>query len=220
MRNPNVPESLEGWWILHRMFSFDRRGFAALPEEQRTAAADEAVELLDAFKSQDSDVGLAQIVSHKADLMLTHYARTFEGLAQVQNAFDQVQLTDHLMPRESFTSVLELGLYDATAKIHDELESSSLKPHSGAWNAAFDQKISQQAENPRNAERLWAKIPARRYVSFYPMDKKRGESVNWYALPYAERARMMVEHGKIGRTFHGLVTQVISGAIGHDDWEW
>ncbi|MBV8364290.1 MAG: heme-dependent peroxidase [Candidatus Eremiobacteraeota bacterium] len=220
MRNPNVPESLEGWWILHRMFSFDRRGFAALPEQQRTAAADEAVELLDAFKSQDSDVGLAQIVSHKADLMLTHYARTFEDLAQVQSAFDQVRLTDHLMPRESFTSVLELGLYDATAKIHDELESSNLKPHSGEWNAAFDQKLKQQAENPRNAERLWAKIPARRYVSFYPMDKKRGESVNWYALPYAERARMMVEHGKIGRTFHGLVTQVISGAIGHDDWEW
>ena len=24
MRHPNVPESLEGWWILHRLFSFDR----------------------------------------------------------------------------------------------------------------------------------------------------------------------------------------------------
>ena len=24
MRDPNVPESLEGWWILHRMFAFDR----------------------------------------------------------------------------------------------------------------------------------------------------------------------------------------------------
>ncbi len=220
MRNPNVPESLEGWWILHRMFSFDRRGFVALAEKKRARDCDEAVEQLDSLKSKDGDVGLAQIIGHKADLMVTHYARAFDGLAHAQSAFDRLALTDHLVPRESFTSVLELGLYDATAKIHDELQAADLKPHSAEWNAAFDQKLSQQASNSRNAERLWGKIPARRYVSFYPMDKKRGESINWYALPYAERARMMVEHGKIGRTFHGLVTQVISGAIGHDDWEW
>jgi chlorite dismutase len=30
----------------------------------------------------------------------------------------------------------------------------------------------------------------------------------------------MLDHGKIGRSFHGLVTQVISGSIGFDDWEW
>ncbi|MBV8689949.1 MAG: heme-dependent peroxidase [Candidatus Eremiobacteraeota bacterium] len=220
MRNPNVPESLEGWWILHRMFSFDRRGFAALSRKKRARFSDEALELLQAFKSEDVDVGLAQIVGHKADLMLTHYARGFDGLAHAQSAFDRLELTDYLVPRESFTSILELGLYDATAKIHDELRSADLKPHSAEWNAAFDDKLRQQATSARNAERLWAKIPARRYVSFYPMDKKRGESVNWYVLPYADRARMMVEHGKIGRTFHGLVTQVISGAIGHDDWEW
>ena len=52
------------------------------------------------------------------------------------------------------------------------------------------------------------------------MDKKRGESVNWYSLPFEERAALMLDHGKIGRSFHGLVTQVISGSIGFDDWEW
>jgi peroxiredoxin len=31
---------------------------------------------------------------------------------------------------------------------------------------------------------------------------------------------LMLDHGKIGRSFHGLVTQVISGSIGFDDWEW
>jgi chlorite dismutase len=30
----------------------------------------------------------------------------------------------------------------------------------------------------------------------------------------------MLDHGKIGRSFHGQVTQVISGSIGFDDWEW
>jgi chlorite dismutase len=52
------------------------------------------------------------------------------------------------------------------------------------------------------------------------MNKKRDAGDNWYATPYAARAQMMVEHGKIGRSFHGYVTQVISGSIGFDDWEW
>ncbi len=95
-----------------------------------------------------------------------------------------------------------------------------LTPHSARWNEAFDAAIAEQARSPRNAGRLWARIPQRRYVCFYPMNKKRGEAVNWYALPYAERARLMLDHGKIGRSFHGLVTQVISGSIGFDDWEW
>jgi len=202
------------------MFSFDRRGFTGLSSKKSVRCSNEAVELLGSLKGEDGDVGLAQIVGHKADLMITHYARAFDGLAHAQSAFDRLELTDYLVPRESFTSILELGLYDATAKIHDEMRASDLKPFSPEWNSAFDQKLTQQASNPRNSERLWAKIPPRRYVSFYPMDKKRGESDNWYSLPYAERARMMVEHGKIGRTYHGLVTQVISGAIGHDDWEW
>ena len=220
MRNPNVPESLEGWWILHRMFSFDRRGFAGLSRKRQTRLTDDLGEVLLALKSQEGDVALAQISGHKADLMVTHYAAAFEGLLEAQNALDRLEVCDFFVPRESFTSVLELGLYDATAKVHDELQAMNLKPNSAEWNAAFGTKLREQAEHPRNAERLRARIPPRRYVCFYPMDKKRGESANWYSMPYADRARLMVEHGKIGRTFHGLVTQVISGAIGYDDWEW
>jgi chlorite dismutase len=141
-------------------------------------------------------------------------------LAQAQTRVDRLSFTQLLLPRESFVSVLELGLYEASGKIHAELAERQLKPHSQEWNDAFDAKLREQERNPRNAGRLWAKIPQRRYVCFYPMDKKRGEGVNWYMLPYEERAKMMLDHGKIGRSFHGLVTQVISGAIGFDDWEW
>ena len=31
---------------------------------------------------------------------------------------------------------------------------------------------------------------------------------------------MMREHGQIGRNYAGSVTQIISGSIGFDDWEW
>jgi chlorite dismutase len=52
------------------------------------------------------------------------------------------------------------------------------------------------------------------------MDRKRGEQVNWYTVPFAERQRMMHEHGLIGRRYADVVKQIISGSIGMDDWEW
>jgi chlorite dismutase len=221
VRHPDVNETLEGWWILHRMFAFDRRRFADLPADEQTRIAREAVDALAPFaNSAESDVGVAQMLGHKADLMLTHYARAFEGLAHAQTAFDRCELAEYFEPRDSYVSVLELGLYDATAKIHATLKERGLKPYSDDWNAAFDELLQEQAQQPRNAGRLWARIPRRRYVCFYPMDKKREGADNWYMLPFEQRAALMHEHGKIGRLFHGLVTQVISGSVGYDDYEW
>lgn len=221
MRDSNVPESLEGWWILHRMFSFDRLDWDAIPASERASIAEEARSALSSLKdSNDSDVGLAQLLGHKADLMLTHYSRNYEDLVHAQTLFDKSRLAEYLTPAGSYVSVLELGLYDATGKIHANLAERGLKPFTDEWNAAFDELVKKEEHNPRNAGRLWAKVPQRRFVCFYPMDKKRGEGVNWYMLPFDERARLMVEHGKIGRTYHGVVTQVISGSIGFDAFEW
>jgi peroxiredoxin len=221
MRDPEVPESLDGWHILHRMFRFDRRRYDALGEpEQDEVAREFAAALAPLHEAEASDCALAQTLGHKSDLMLTHYGRSFDDLARVQTLVDKLAVADYLTPQSSYVSILELGLYDATAKIHAELRDRGLKVHAREWDDAFDALLAHQAQEPRNASRLTSKVPARRYVCFYPMDKKRGEAVNWYALPYAERARMMLEHGKIGRSFHGLVTQVISGSIGFDDWEW
>jgi chlorite dismutase len=52
------------------------------------------------------------------------------------------------------------------------------------------------------------------------MNKRRGEDRNWYMAAFEDRARMMREHGMIGRHYAGAVTQIISGSIGLDDWEW
>jgi len=221
MRNPLVPESLEGWHILHRMFHFKRRAFDGLPAGRRDEIVREAVAFLEPLAADpDGDVSLAQMLGHKCDLMLTHYGRTFDRLGEIQAAFDKLGLADFLTATTSYVSILELGLYEASARFHETLRERGLKPHAQEWNDAFDTLLAEEAAHPRSAARLWAKVPPRRYVCFYPMNKKRGETVNWYHLPYQERARMMLEHGKIGRSFHGLVTQVISGSIGFDDWEW
>jgi chlorite dismutase len=221
MRDPNVPESLEGWWILHRMFEFDRRTWDALPEKRRAKYASHATDLFEHLQSgNDGDAALAQIVGHKGDLMLTHYARTYEGLLYAQTLVDKLEAREYLAPLGSYVSVLELGMYDATGKIHAELQSRDLTPHSPEWIAAFDELIRKQAESQYVGPRLWAKIPPRRYVCFYPMNKKRDGADNWFMLPFNDRAKLMTEHGKVGRSYHGLVTQVISGSIGFDDYEW
>src|SRR5262249_40115121 len=70
------------------------------------------------------------------------------------------------------------------------------------------------------APRLWPEIPGSKYLCFYPMDRRRGESLNWYTEPFGERQRMMHEHGLVGRRYAGEGRQIITGSIGFDDWEW
>ncbi len=221
MRNPAVPESLDSWWILHRMFAFDRLAWDKLQQDERTGIIKEAIAAFEKLKNgAETDLGLAQMLGHKADLMLTHYSKNYEGLAHAQTVLDKLHLSEFLIATTSYVSILELGLYDATGKIHATLAEQGLAPHSDEWTKAFDEWLAGQEKVPHHAGRLWARIPQRRYVCFYPMNKKRGEEVNWYMLPFGERAKLMLDHGRIGRTFSGLVTQVISGSIGYDEFEW
>src|SRR6202008_920645 len=86
------------------------------------------------------------------------------------------------------------------------------------WNAAIEEVLERQRQ--AMAPRLWPEIPNAKYCCFYPMDRKGGESVNWYTEPMSERQRMMNDHGLVGRRYAGQVRQIISGSIGFDDWEW
>jgi chlorite dismutase len=70
--------------------------------------------------------------------------------------------------------------------------------------------------------RLYPKLPPEgmRAFCWYPMSKRRGETDNWFTLPFDDRRELMSGHGKTGRTFAGRVLQVITGSAGLDDWEW
>jgi chlorite dismutase len=109
-------------------------------------------------------------------------------------------------------------MYDMTAKIHRQLAEKGLLPDSDEYQQGFDDEMERQRQ--RVGGRLFTAIPKARYVCFYPMNKRRGEIHNWYSEPFARRAEMMLEHGKVGREYAGQVTQIISGSIGFDDWEW
>ena len=70
--------------------------------------------------------------------------------------------------------------------------------------------------------RLHPRLPpeGKRVVCFYPMSKRRDATGNWYALPYADRERLMYGHGSKAREFSGRVVQLVTGSTGLDDWEW
>jgi hydrogen peroxide-dependent heme synthase len=70
--------------------------------------------------------------------------------------------------------------------------------------------------------RLYPELPpdGKRAFCFYPMSKRRSDGHNWYALDFEARKELMTGHGRLGRTFHGRVVQLITGSVGLDDWEW
>jgi hydrogen peroxide-dependent heme synthase len=219
MHDPRVPETLEGWSLLHQMFRVRWPEWRALSEELRQKVAQEASDALAAMGGGEAGRTVpVTLLGHKGDLMLIHLRRSFEELQKAQLAVSRLGLSGFLEPTSSFVSVVELGMYEMTAQIHRRLGERGLKTGSEEFERAFDAEMEEQRK--RVSGRLWTEVPARRHVCFYPMNKRRGEHKNWYAETVEERARMMGDHGKIGRHYAGTMVQVISGAIGFDDWEW
>jgi len=158
------------------------------------------------------------MLGHKGDLMLVHFRRSFEELKQVELSLSALALWDHLEPATSYLSVVELGLYDSTVKEWGRMAEQGIVPHSEEWNREVGAILARQKE--AMASRLYPEIPDRKYICFYPMDRRRGEEKNWYQVPMNDRQRMMREHGMIGRRYADDVKQIITGSIGFDDWEW
>jgi chlorite dismutase len=157
-------------------------------------------------------------LGHKGDLVLIHFRESLEALNQVELDLAQTKLYDFLDLRHSYVSVVELGLYESSRKTWEAAAAKGLEPNSPEFQAEV--VASLERASAAMAPRLFPAVPEAKYLCFYPMDRKRGETVNWYTVPFAERQRMMHEHGLIGRRYGDVVKQIISGSIGMDDWEW
>jgi peroxiredoxin len=214
MHNPLVPETLDGWSVLHLLYRVRWSAVRALDAVELTRLADEARA---ALTTTDGQTAFVQVLGHKADLMFICFRRTFDALGETQLALSRTALFQYLEPTTSYVSVVELGMYEMTGKIHEQL-GAKFKPGSAEFEQAFDAEMEVQRQ--RVLGRIFLEVPKWRYVCFYPMNKRRGEAVNWYSESFERRALMMREHCMIGRHYSGKVTQVISGSIGFDDWEW
>jgi chlorite dismutase len=219
---PPVPLTLEGSSLLHQFFRFDWKAWRATPPGDRERIAAQAAETLCRLERANPDAlirsALFSELGHKGDLILIHFRDSFEALNQVELELAQSELYDYLELRHSYVSVVELGLYESSRKTYEAASAQGLEMYSPAWQAEIAATLERQSA--AMAPRLFPAVPETKYLCFYPMDRRRGEQVNWYTVPFAERQRMMHEHGLIGRRYADQVKQIISGSIGMDDWEW
>jgi chlorite dismutase len=216
---PPAPLTLEGWSILHQMFRLRWPAWKVLSTNARHDLTTEVAGLFKEWeRSEAGQSGLFSLLGHKGDLMVLHFRRSFDGLNDAELRLANARLAEFLEPTSSYLSVVELGLYESSVRLYASLTEKGLQPYTSAWDEAVAAEVARLKQTM--ASRLWPEIPQRRYLCFYPMDKKRGEDKNWYQVDITDRQKMMSEHGLIGRRYAGQVTQIISGSVGFDDWEW
>jgi len=216
---PPVPLTIEGYSVLHQMMRIRWTAWRQLSAAEKTALINEAAGVLARMETNsEGQSALFSLLGHKGDLMFVHFRRSFDELNQAELQLAQLALNDYLEPTTSYLSVIELGLYESTIKAYKDLKDRGVAPHSEEWKREIADVLARQKEAMH--PRLFPELPKHRYVSFYPMDRRRGEAKNWYTLPIEERARQMNEHGLVGRRYAGEVRQIITGSIGFDDWEW
>ncbi|MCU0229571.1 MAG: heme-dependent peroxidase [Bryobacterales bacterium] len=217
MAMPAVPYTLDGAATLHQMVRVHWNQWHALTDAARGEILQEASAVLGPMEGSGKSAAFS-LLGHRGDLMLLHFRDSFDELNEAEMRINSLRLRDFIDISHSYLSVVELGLYASTSKMHGELSGKGFAPYSDEWNAGVEETLERQRK--AMAPRLWPEVPPNRYCCFYPMDRKRGEEKNWYVLPLADRQRMMHEHGLIGRRYQGEVKQIISGSIGFDNWEW
>jgi peroxiredoxin len=214
-----APNTLEGWSVLHQVFRLRRGELGALGAERRERILRQAAGAISAIeRREDGESALFSILGHKGDLLALHFRRSFDELERAETDIAALELSAFFEQTGSYVSMVEIGLYEGTVALNARLAGEGLRPHSPEWKRAVEEELAAQRE--KMVTRLWPKIPTRRYLCFYPMNKRRAGADNWYQLPIDERRRLMHEHGMIGRRYAGQVTQIISGSVGFDDWEW
>lgn len=191
--------TLEGWYALHDFRTIDWTAWKAADDEERAGALEELHTFLKEWdlmeESKTGSTAVYSIVGQKADLVFMHLRESLEELNALETAFNKTTFAEYTTKAYSYVSVVELSNYLASG--------------------GGDPKA-----NPEVMARLQPILPKTNYICFYPMNKKRELSDNWYMLTMEQRREMMRSHGLIGRSYAGKVKQIITGSVGLDDWEW
>jgi chlorite dismutase len=211
------PATLEGWYALHQVFALDWTHLRTLDAPGRNTLASAARRLLeDLAPGRGWSAAFRVAAGDGADLLLVHFRPTLDEVAEVQTRVKASALGPYLRPVYDYLSVTEAGLYHATA-----VAAGEHAPGSAGFAEAIEAAQAAELASAHVRSRLYPEVPeGMRYLSFYPMTKRRTGAENWYTLDVAERSRLMKDHGMTGRKYAGRVFQVITGSVGFDEWEW
>ena len=212
MHDPRVPETLEGWSVLHQMFRIRWPEWRVRPEDlrQRLAARGGG-----GARRHAPGRGGHDGAGHAARPQGRPHAHPPAPLASRSSRRRSWRSPGSASRpsssrRRSFVSIVELGMYEMTAQIHRRLGERGLKTGSDGVRARLRRRDG-GAEKARLGPPLdgGARAPARLLLPDEQAARRAARTGT--RRPVEERARMMLEHGKIGRHYAGAVTQIISG---------
>src|ERR1700687_2191966 len=117
-----APNTLEGFSLLHQFFHVRRPEWNALAEHTRAEIIEKASRMFAAMeRREDGQSAIFSQLGHKGDLIAIHFRRGFDELNAAQLEVGRLALNEFLEPTTSYVSVVEIGLYEATVKLHAEL---------------------------------------------------------------------------------------------------
>jgi len=216
---PQAPQTLEGWFVLTEVYCIDWPSWHALDQDKRDKVITSAKAWQNVPPGDKQGRSAAySVLSQKGDVMFVHYRSSPDELNRVELALRQLPLFEFLKPTESFLSVVELELDELTAIVRRKLTHQGIIPGAEQYDEFFETEMAKQKQ--RLESRLFPAIPDTRYICFYPMTRRRGRRINWYTLTESERRELMRGMVRVSHAFHEQVTQIVSGAVGLDDWEW
>lgn len=222
-RAAHAPETLEGWYAFHQLFTIDRPLLRAMLDDPARTDREDAARAIDALAAP-ADGGwsaVVPLVGSRADVMFVHFRPSLDAIGDAQRALARIPLLDAFRPAYSFLSVTEAGMYHLTAKLVKEAEERGGQVGDARYQAMLAERLAAERASEHVQKRLYPQQPADMpWVCFYPMSKKRESGQNWYVQSLEDRSRMMWEHGLSGRKYAGRISQVVTGAIGLDAWEW
>jgi chlorite dismutase len=209
-----------GWHCSHLYYSWNRAVLAQMDRATRSAGLAETIAVLDPT-ANDAPLRLqTSIVSgHKADFGLMVMDPDPLKVERVNQRLLASPLGAALMPTYSFVSMTEISEYvPSVEQFGERLIAEGESVDSPTYSAKVE-GYAQRLEG-MNRQRLTPDFPAWPSTCFYPMNKKRKVGENWFTLNKAERNALMSEHARSGMAFAGKVSQLITVALGLDDWEW
>ena len=209
-----------GWHCSHLFYSFDRPRLAALSPAARTAGVAAFRTALDpAAEGAPTRLQTWIVPGHKADFGVMTLDADPLTVDAVHQRLLAGPLGEALVATYSFVGLTEVSEYVPTVEQYAERLVTEGELVDSASYKAKVQGYAAREPAMRQA-RLEPELPPWPNACFYPMNKKRKVGENWFTLPFAERSRLMAEHGASGMKFGGRVSQLITVSVGLDDWEW
>lgn len=210
----------KGIHVMHLFYRIDRVSWSDLANDESA----EMLAKLEKLCAANAAASHPRMVTYtnvggKADLVVMMTAAELGLLSQMHRDLEACFAPGTLEPVFSYLSITELPDYVTS---EEEMAQSLIQEKLEPGTEVFEKRLKEMRDRHAQYEhyRLYPEMPDWEVMAFYPMSKRRVGNDNWYSLDFATRKKLMAGHARVGRKFAGRISQLITGSVGLDDWEW